>query len=361
MGHDPVTELPPADPPEMDARTPLVLSHLKAGLVVFFTLATLSAVYGAAWIWLANQFDKRLDLWVQEQQASGLMVSYEMRSRNGFPGSMQIKLRGLRLIRQGLAGQNWLAEQAKLSLKPWAPGRLNFDISGRHQWHFKTNGGEKTMQATAADWQGTIDLRRDFASSLASHVRDLKITEGATGEPLQLAQGELSLVDLQSENPGFRVRLRNLELPTNLDAPLGEQVRHFDAKGQLKGRIGTGQWPHALALWRDNGGTFEVDTFDLDYPPLRLRGDGTLALDGAMQPVAALSVKAEGFFATVDALYARGFIPLGTSFATKIALGVLSVNPKNGENAYLDLPISLQEQTLYVGSIELLKLRPIRW
>jgi hypothetical protein len=72
-------------------------------------------------------------------------------------------------------------------------------------------------------------------------------------------------------------------------------------------------------------------------------------------------VKADGVFETVDALYNQGLIPIRTSFATKIALGVLSKKSVDGEMSYLNMALTLQDRTLYAGTVKLLKIDPVRW
>ena len=59
------------------------------------------------------------------------------------------------------------------------------------------------------------------------------------------------------------------------------------------------------ALWRDAGGTVEVDRMTFAYGPLKLEANGTVALDTGLQPQAAFSIRAEGVFRAVEALKAR--------------------------------------------------------
>ena len=80
-----------------------------------------------------------------------------------------------------------------------------------------------------------------------------------------------------------------------------------------------------------------------------------------MQPVGSFTVKVGGVFEAVDSLYNQGLIPIGTSFATKIALGVLSEKLVNDDSSYLNMELTLQDRTLYAGTVELLKIAPVRW
>lgn len=347
--------------PDMEMRTPANLKYLKIGLLAFFCLAGVSAVYGIWWFVVANQFESSLDAWIEQQQAQGITVTYKRRTQSGFPNAIQIKLASPQLSSERPGLGTWSAEQLTLRIQPWAINHLAFDASGRHQWQDPSSGRDQTMQATARKMAGAAELTNGRLSSITSKIESLVIDGFQGAEKLQMAESEFYFTQLLTATPAFKIRLHNILLPPSAEAPLGDRIGHFDAKGTLNGAIEMRSWPQALVLWRDSGGTLDFDAIDLNYPPLRMRGDGTLALDEDMQPVAALSVKAEGFFEAIDALHGRGYIPLGTSFAVKIALGVMSVKPQDGSDAYLDLPISLQDQFLYAGSIKLLKLRPIHW
>lgn len=347
--------------PDTDMRTPAALKVLKAGLIGFFSLMVLSVIYGAAWYYVASQLEAGIDEWRAQQRAHGLDVQFEKRVRAGFPGSIAFKLTSPSVTQSGTRNWHWSAEQLTLSMKPWAPNHIQFDGAGIHQGHYMKAGTRHDLEGSVQKWRGSIDYENGVARQIQTELGGLSMSGLAANELLQISGAEISVMIAKDKNPEFVVRVRQIDLPLSFKAPLGPQVSHFDARGTLTGDIRSEDLEKALVAWRDSGGTLDFTNLDLDYSPLRVRGDGTLALDAHMQPVAAFSVKAEGFFATVDALHGQGLIPLGTSFATKIALGVLSKTPEGGGAAYLDLPITVQDQTLYAGSIKLLKLRPIHW
>lgn len=347
--------------PDMDLRTPAPLKVLRYAIIVFFSLMVLSAVYGGWWYFVASQIEAGIDTWRIQQQARGMDVQIEKRMRSGFPGTIKYKFASPTLIQSGDQSWQWKAEQVDLAIKPWALSRMLFELKGKHQGYYQSAGIAHNFGGSAQKWQGAIDLKNGVLSQFEMSLSGVKLEELAQKEVFQFAEAEISALIRQEQNPEFTVRAREIILPSSLNAPLGSKIAHFDARGMVTGDIKSGNLEKVLVAWRDSGGTLDFTNLDIDYPPLRVRGDGTVALDGTLQPVAALSVNAEGFFATVDALHSQGLIPLGTSFATKIALGVLSKTPDGGGTPYLDLPITVQDRTLYAGSIALVKLRPIRW
>ena len=347
--------------PDKDAQLKIPIKRLKWALIAVFTLAIISLGYGGWWVFVASQFEKSVDIWIKQQRAQGINATYKKRSQTGFPGSVQLTVLAPNLEKPGQKGWSWSSDALKLSLKPWVFNQLKFDLTGQHQWQLNKQSGVQAFAGIAEKWFGLVTLKNGVADQVTVNLSGLEIRDMSANDTFEVTEADISLHDISRGAPSFKVRIRDMEMPEMVHAPLGRNVRHVDAKGEMTGRFQLGKWPDVLALWRDEGGALDFKSLDLDYPPLRVRGDGTLALDSEMQPVGAFAVKADGVFASVDALYNKGLIPIGTSFATKIALGVLSKKSDDGNNSYLDMSLTLQDRTLYAGTVKLLKLAPVRW
>jgi hypothetical protein len=347
--------------PDKEAELKVPNRQLKWTLIVIFSLAVLSLVYSGWWFTVAVQFEKSVDIWIEQQRDQGILTTYKKRSRTGFPGSVQLTVLAPHLEKLNKIGGSWSSDTLKLSLKPWAFNTLEFDLSGQHQWKLNKQTGVQTLEGNAEKWRGMLVLKGGVTDQVIVNLSGVEINDLSTNDTFQITETEISLHDISSDVPSFKIRIRDMEMPERVQSPLGRNVRHIDAKGEVMGRFQMGCWPGVLASWRDGGGMVDFKSLDIDYPPLRVRGDGTLALDSQMQPVGAFVVKVGGVFATVDALYNKGLIPIGTSFATKIALGVLSKKSEDGGNSYLNMSLTLQDRTLYAGTLKLLKLAPIQW
>ena len=94
----------------------------------------------------------------------------------------------------------------------------------------------------------------------------------------------------------------------------------------------------------------------VDWQALKLRADGTFALDTNLQPEGAMTAVIDGIDRTADALIAAGTIDAKTAFAAKIANRALSFGKRSAR-----LPLSIQKQRLYFGPVPILRLKPIRW
>ena len=347
--------------PDKDAELKAPIRRLKWALIVVFALAALSLVYSGWWLIVASKFEKSVDIWIEQQRDQGILITYKKRSRTGFPYSVQLTVLAPHLEKPNQIGGSWSSETLKLSLKPWAFNTLEFDLSGQHQWKLNKQTGVQTFEGNAEKWRGMVVLKGSVADQVIFNLSGFEINDLSANDTFQITETEISLRDISSDVLSFKIKIHDMEMPKRVQSPLGRNVRHIVAKGDVTGRFQMGRWPDVLASWRDGGGTVDFKSLDIDYPPLRIRGDGTLALDSQMQPVGAFAVKAGGVFATIDALYNKGLIPIGTSFATKIALGVLSKKSEDGKNSYLDMSLTLQDRTFYAGTLKLLKLAPTRW
>ena len=86
-----------------------------------------------------------------------------------------------------------------------------------------------------------------------------------------------------------------------------------------------------------------------------------MALDSALQPVAALTGTFTGYDETLEALAAAKLIKPGIARIGKFALGAMARPSSSGGRPEIEAPVTLQDSWLYVGPIKLLQLPTIRW
>ena len=337
------------------------VKQLQRGLIVVYFLVVLLGGYAVWWYVVASQFEKNITIWIEQQRALGVEATFEKISQKGFPGSVHFSIKKPKIQTSGQRGWAWSGDVLNLSLKPWTIHRLMFNIAGPHQWELHKPAGVAIFEGTSKKWSGVLTLEKGAPDQISISLNAFEIRDVNVNDNFQVTEADISIFEISDQAPSFKFRISGIELPEMAQSPLGRDVRHVDAKGHFTGRFELGKWPDVLVAWRDSGGNLDFKSLDLDYPPLRVRGDGTVALDSHMQPVGVFALKADGVFETVDALYNQGLIPMGTSFATKIALGVFTAKSVNSESSDLDMALTLQGQTLYAGTFKLLNIAPIRW
>jgi hypothetical protein len=150
-------------------------------------------------------------------------------------------------------------------------------------------------------------------------------------------------------------------LVTEDDLPLGKEITRAALKASLLGDLPRAPVPaQSLALWRDDGGTVDLKRLDLAYGPLTVRGEGTAALNRALQPMGAFTARIEGFNETVEALQKRGLLRDSDAASAKFLLGALALR-KPTQPPSIDVAVTIQERRLFVGPVALLTLPEVRW
>jgi hypothetical protein len=129
----------------------------------------------------------------------------------------------------------------------------------------------------------------------------------------------------------------------------------------IDGTVPPGPPLAALVAWRAAGGTIEVKSLDVAWGPLQLSGAGTLTLDRALQPEGAGTAKIRGYAETVDALVAHRLMRPDDGKLAKAGLTLLAKRPPEGGPRVLTVPLRVQQQMLYAGPIELLRLPTVSW
>jgi hypothetical protein len=141
---------------------------------------------------------------------------------------------------------------------------------------------------------------------------------------------------------------------------LGPIVKRLDIAVDVTGRLAAGPLRQSLEAWRDGGGAIELRSLALEWPPATMAGSGTLALDGALQPMGAATFKFQGFFDIVDALTLAGHVPEREASVAKVMLGMLA-QPSAGGAPELSLPLTVQDRKLHAGPVMLMEMPEVVW
>ena len=85
-----------------------------------------------------------------------------------------------------------------------------------------------------------------------------------------------------------------------------------------------------------------------------------MALDRALQPIAALSADIAGYGLLIDTLAARGAIGQGSARTVKFALDVVALAGGNAGRR-ITVPVTVQDGRLSLGPVPVLRLPRIAW
>jgi len=330
---------------------------LSACLVVF----GVAVLYTAYWYAAAYQLRTFLNSWTTEQLWSGLRVDLGQPKINGFPGWLRVRVaRPEAATVEASHSWRWQGAAIEARSRPWRPDSIAFDGKGLHLITIGEPAAPQIFTIDAEGLSGRIVVGDGKVRSLGLDLKALTITTENLKDNLTLADAVLNFNSPNAPGLGFELDMRGLKLPKLAATPLGNEFTTIMLLGYVNGLKVDEDWPEVIASWRDGGGVIEVTEVKVRHGPLNVSGNGTIAFDAAMQPVAAFTVRAEGYTKTVDALHKAGLIKTGNVNGFKLVLGVLAKRRGGGE-PYIEAPLTIQDSKLRIGPLDLLKFPVFNW
>ena len=330
-------------------------------------IAVAVAGYTGYWFIAAGEIGDRIDDWAQKQRAEGLEIETEGTQVAGFPTRFEVTLREPR-IHDTRNGWRWAAALLRAEASAWDFSEVTVFPDRRNAVQVLVEGGEwRNIDAEIDD--GRLVVRLDDERHFEEIALDLQGLEVAGIWPEGLAQvGSLQAngVALDDAATGedvlkTSIAVRDAVLPSDLAEGLGETLDFLDIDASVIGSIpserGTNE---AIIAWRDAGGTLELTGFRVRWGPLGIETSGTIALDGAMRPIAAMTADIIGYGDVIDALIMSNLIPLGDGFIAKVAFNMLAEKPEDGSAPVLrGVPVTAQDGELTVATIKVAELPPL--
>lgn len=322
--------------------------HRRVLFTVLALLVLAAAGYAGLLWWAGGRMETALDDWAARARAQGWIIDYRAPTRRLDPLAASLVLPELHLEQGGLA---WRAERVVASLAPWAPTRLRLTAEGAQT--LALGGPPMPLAGSLA---ATIGLAADGDSVLEAHEAVLTTPAG----PLRLEGGQVSLDRATANTAGLAGRLRGLVLP--VASPLGNRLEEVTLEARLHGLPdGDGPTRAQATRWRDAGGRLEVMGLTLRWGTMAASAAATLALDAALQPSGAGTLRIANPMATLDALGAAGAVPPRNLEMAKRILPLMTRPDASGGPPVIELPVTLERRALGVMRMPLLQLPAVEW
>jgi hypothetical protein len=337
--------------PSLSPRTLL----LAAGV-----LLPLPAAVSALWLYSAHRIPMEIDAWAERERQAGISVHWDALAVGGFPLRLQVSLlnatygKSLRpplytVTTPRLIGTAWVWDWGDWSLS--APEGATLSVPASED--------RLGIDASAALVTGTVSVG---SGGTGIALTATTVTSGAV--QAARAEARVTLPRAPATNHldtdgTLALDVTGLTLPGDVPT-LGRVIDTVSARATLKGIIPAGPTPLALAHWRDDGGTLDVELQRLAWGPLQATANGTLALDQNLQPMGALNTTVIGPGALVDAVVASGAMRASDGAFAKLALGMLSKPGADG-TPEVTLPARVQNGNLYLGPARLMAMPRIAW
>jgi hypothetical protein len=316
--------------------------------------------YIAYWRYVAGQLRDQLAPWAEAQAAEGYIVHWDRVSVAGFPGPFRFKFDHLALGTARPVPLTATAARAEAWAMPW---NLN-------HWEFTTPNGAQLAEpsnsagVTTRRLDGTVEVTAGKITAIDVAAIDIAGTGLAEGVAIGDAAAHIELPPRPPQSHtdiavGLSLQLDQATLPVALPA-FGHTLSGLSVAGQVKGALPPGPFTEALARWRDDGGTLELESLRLRWGALLIDASGTLALDRALQPEGAFSAVITGQDSAVDVAVMSGALKPGEAGAAKALFGLLAKPKADGQEA-LTLPMTIENQQLYLGPAKLGAIPTIPW
>ncbi|WP_167730551.1 DUF2125 domain-containing protein [Terasakiella sp. SH-1] len=327
-------------------------------------LLVLALLYVVAWLITSMSLRSGIQDWVEAKRAEGYLITYAGKKADigGFPLRVEATLNDMKFAPPAVKGKKrnwvWSAKRVGFSMipVPWEISMVTVDLSADQTLKV----GNSLLAGQAEKFQLAVNwLSEGIPDNTSLMIDKWQLQGGGLG--LNVRKLALSTQRQEKGDYGLALRGEAIDLPLAITG-LGRRISDVTLHAKMTKNFGIdGLKQTALGRWRDAGGTLEVERMQLSYPPLTLQGNGTLALDGALQPVGAFSARIQGFFQTVSALRRAGVIRGPDASMAKVVLGMLAKQPKNGGPATISLPLTIQERALFAGPVRLIHLPQIDW
>ena len=337
---------------------------LRRLFVISAAMALVIGLWCAGWFYAADQARTRMAAWTAAQQAAGNVVTYDTLTVSGFPFHIVVAIEG---PAYGTPTYRWQATSLALAFQPWNLRRFGFRTAGAQRIDIATGNTVETVHLTMDQAGGVASF--DEAGNMSAFESEFRTLSVTIEQGPSYGFNTLRVDGRVPVNPIARPDATSLELAFAADqialpadqAILAPQIERAAGTIAFNGQLPNQPLIPALATWRDSGGAIDFAKLSLRWGALSVEGDGTVALDNALQPLAASSLKISGFNETLDRLAATGAIQPDAAGATKFALGLIAKSPDGGGPPVASVPVSIQNQQVFVGPVVVSRLRPIRW
>lgn len=348
-------------------------------LIFLSVLLLLALAWLGGWFWMADRLRADIGAFVETQKSNGMTITWENLEISGFPIRFDTEFLAP-AARLDSVDRTVIWAGADTTIRPFieGPGAVSFRAPGQHRVELREPALDLFIQSQSDeltgrlgfDSNGQIHALRGLAVPFDLQINGQERVGIARAAFDFERQPETGAADAIHPDPVAdslavvldQIDLSDLAIDNDIAKTLGTEITQFAGKLSLRGLLDTGAIsPDTLARWRDAGGTLEIESLALIWGPLRLAGDGTLALDNDLQPVGAFSARISGLDTLIDLLEERGQMRKQQAAMARIAIAVLTRTPANGGPPEARVPVTIQDRVISIGPVPLLQLDPIVW
>ncbi|AWK88983.1 DUF2125 domain-containing protein [Azospirillum thermophilum] len=337
----------------------------RAALLALLLPALLVAGYAGWWWWAAGMVRQGVLAWAEQRRAEGMLVEYAALAVEGFPFALRATVDKPHLAARGL---EWQGTRLVAEAPPWAVTRVALTLPGEQRAIVaqpgqppleilsRGGGAGHALWTIGGETGGTLEqIRLSFTDLLAQPSAErlpVATLEVAATQPPQSPAGHTAT--------GMALTLTaiGVTLPETAPPTLGRHIQKAELSARVLGRPPRIE-PASLSAWSRDGGTVELDRLGLEWGPLRMMVNGTLALDGELQPQAALTAEVHGAQAVLGAV--QPMLRPNEVAMARTVLTMLSRPTGPAGEPVITAPVTVQDRALFLGPVKVASVPRVVW
>ncbi len=359
------------DHPSLNYKKPKSLKMFNASMVLVLSTVLVVGLWSLLWFGVANFAKKQISNWAANEISRGNIVTFENVRISGYPGRIIISYDRPKI--KTVWGNNlyWQGEQAKITIKPWAPWHGEIALGGKSSMEITTADGSYNFSGSIEKFNLFINPGNTLPDNIKINIANLNLASSDSN--FKKIKADEIIINMASNIPAGKSAAaieivtiaKNIILPWGNNMPISNNFQMVEFSGKISGPITVSDkikttLKTALDDWRDSGGKIMVDNIVLRGAPLALSGSGNIYLDKNTQPAGRLTAKITGLLPTINRFRDVGLIRDSDAVVAKMTLAAFSQKTKDGRS-FLNLGVEVKENIIYLGPIAIGKLPPLTW
>lgn len=336
---------------------------------LFAAVGILAIGYVGLWMWAEHELAQGFTTWAATSQSSGWKVSSAPPERGKSPLAATLIIPDLSLSGgedEVPGGLTWHADRLVIELSLLHPRVVVIEAQGAQRLRlsmlpdvpYTADELEALLPVQVGTPPNHLDIQAAKLNADMPMGRPGAVTVAHLHVHVQWAPD-----GVQTEPPlTIAMRAADVVLPETANWPLGPRVAVISGDATLNGQMpridGLAQ---RAAAWRDAGGQVKAQRVTIAWGSLNLSGSATIGLDQSLQPTGSGTAKVVDPSETLNALVSHGAITRRAAFAANAVLALMEHVPEGGGSPVVEVPLTIQDRTVMVGSIPFAKLPMIAW
>ena len=325
-------------------------------------LVLLAVAYTVFWFVLADRSEDWIAAWAAVEPDKDWHATFEATEVSGFPFGMNIRIETPEIVWHGKdQAATWSGPWLVARYLPWEFDRIQLDLPEEQRIYINAGDQQRMILIQSSKALGQVEMADGKARRVTTETLDAVITVEQNQAPITAGRilVEAEQIDGGAAHDLF-VQIDDLGFVARVPEPFSGEVPFLAAALRVTGDLPSGGTVRdRLAVWRDTGGILDILSFKLDWPPLDIEADGTVAVDQGFRPVGAFTADIVGYNDLIDALVDVGSVSRNQASIASTVLDVMAQPDGETGERRLSVPITVQNGTLFVGPVPLMPVPPV--